>query len=171
MWLAGVSQGDGRVDVESGEMASLAAAFASKDDAIYWAKGTSGDEGVVRCASSGGGVTAAVEGSVVNVEKTGGETSCVSWAYGPIVNMVFGGPGEEMLADAATGECTDEFTNDAGEDGGTRARTACAGSHPRDESLAPCGRAAGTIRFSLLCDLKHQYLVQYPLHLLGSGAV
>lgn len=34
----------------------------------------------MRCASSGGGVKGAVEGSVVNVEKTGGETSCVSCA-------------------------------------------------------------------------------------------
>lgn len=53
---------------------------ACKDEAINCAKGTSGEEGVVRCASSGGGVKGAVEGSVVKVEKTGGETSWVSWA-------------------------------------------------------------------------------------------
>lgn len=35
----------------------------------------------------------AVEGSVVNVEKTGGETKFFSCAYGPIAKMEFG-PGE-----------------------------------------------------------------------------
>lgn len=35
----------------------------------------------------------AVDGSVVKVEKTGGETNCGSLAYGPIANMDFG-PGE-----------------------------------------------------------------------------
>lgn len=94
------------------------------------------------------------------------------------MNMVLGGPGEHILADAAdndnvklAGDCTDELTKDAGEDGGASARTACAGGHPRAESLAPCGLVAGTIRFSLFCDLKHQYFVQYPFHLLCSGAV
>lgn len=39
------------------------------------ANGTSGEEGVVICTDSGGGVKGAVEGSVVKVEKTGGETN------------------------------------------------------------------------------------------------
>lgn len=37
----------------------------------------------------------AVEGSVVKVEKTGGETNWVSLAYGPIANIEDGPDGEE----------------------------------------------------------------------------
>lgn len=44
------------------------------------ANGTSGDEGVVRWTDSGGGVNGAVDGSVVYVENTGGDTNCLSWA-------------------------------------------------------------------------------------------
>lgn len=73
-----MSHGDARVEVERGDIVSLTELFASKEDTIAY--GTSGEEGVVRCASSGGGVNGAVEGSVVNVEKPGGETSCVSCA-------------------------------------------------------------------------------------------
>lgn len=36
---------------------------------------------------------------MVYVEKTGGETNCVSWAYGPIANMLAGPPGEYVLAE------------------------------------------------------------------------
>lgn len=60
------------------------------------AKGTSGEEGVVRCASSGGGVRGAVDGSVVKVENTGGDTSCVSWAYGPVAYIAEEGPPGEL---------------------------------------------------------------------------
>lgn len=42
------------------------------------ANGTSGDEGVVKWTDSDGGVKGAVDGSVVKVEKTGGETNWVS---------------------------------------------------------------------------------------------
>lgn len=52
--------------------------FRSIEDVRNRAKGTSGEEGVVRCANSGGGVRGAVDGSVVKVEKTGGDTNCVS---------------------------------------------------------------------------------------------
>ena len=38
----------------------------------------------------------AVDGSVVYVENTGGETNCVSWAYGPTANMLVGSLGEYM---------------------------------------------------------------------------
>lgn len=53
---------------------------------------------MVKWASSGGGVKGAVDGSVVKVEKTGGDTSWVSWAYGPVTNIVDEGP-EGELAD------------------------------------------------------------------------
>ena len=33
-------------------------------------------------------MSGAVDGSVVKVEKMGGETSCISWAYGPVANIV-----------------------------------------------------------------------------------
>lgn len=36
----------------------------------------------------------AVDGSVVKVEKTGGETNWVSCAYGPMAKMELGPPGE-----------------------------------------------------------------------------
>lgn len=52
--------------------------FRSKEDASNWANGTSGDDGVVSCTDSGGGVNGAVDGSVVKVENTGGETNWVS---------------------------------------------------------------------------------------------
>jgi hypothetical protein len=51
-----------------------------------FAYGTSGEEGVVKWADSGG-VKAAVDDSVVKAENTGGETTSVSFAYGPIANM------------------------------------------------------------------------------------
>lgn len=38
----------------------------------------------------------AVDGSVVKVEKTGGETSWVSWAYGPVANIMEEGPPGEL---------------------------------------------------------------------------
>lgn len=38
----------------------------------------------------------AVDGSVVKVEKTGGETSCVSLAYGPVAYIVDEGPPGEL---------------------------------------------------------------------------
>lgn len=44
------------------------------------ANGTSGDDGVVSCTVSGGGVNGAVDGSVVRVEKAGGDTNWVSCA-------------------------------------------------------------------------------------------
>lgn len=68
----------------------------------------------------------AVDGSVVKVEKTGGETSCVSWAYGPVANIVDEGPSGELadidrkqLGDCAV-EGSAEFVKDAGEEGGAR---------------------------------------------------
>nr|GMD45167.1 hypothetical protein L195_g055484 [Ipomoea batatas] len=48
------------------------------------------------CANSGGGVKGAVDGSVVKVENTGGDTSCVSWAYGPVAYIVDDGPPGEL---------------------------------------------------------------------------
>ena len=84
-----------------------------------FAYGTSGEEGVVRWTDSGGGVKGAVDGSVVKAENTGGETSCVSCAYGPIAKMD-GGPmddgelgesgengGAPVLGDWATDEGSD----------------------------------------------------------------
>lgn len=68
--------------------------LALREEASSLANGTSGDEGVVRCKGSGGGVKFAVDGSVVNVEKTGGETNWVSCAYGPIAKMDAGPVGE-----------------------------------------------------------------------------
>ncbi|MFS7949637.1 hypothetical protein Hanom_Chr06g00573961 [Helianthus anomalus] len=50
----------------------------ARDDVSSCANGTSGEEGVVACTDSGGGVKEAVDGSVVYVENTGGETNCVS---------------------------------------------------------------------------------------------
>lgn len=50
----------------------------SSDEVSSLANGTSGDDGVVSCTGSGGGVKGAVFGSVVRVEKTGGDTNCVS---------------------------------------------------------------------------------------------
>lgn len=51
----------------------------SKDEDKSWANGTSGEDGVVCCMGSGG-VKGAVDGSVVNVEKTGGDTNLLSFA-------------------------------------------------------------------------------------------
>jgi hypothetical protein len=94
-----------------------------------FAYGTSGDEGVVRWTDSGGGVKGAVDGSVVKAEKIGGETSCVSFAYGPIAKMdggpvrggEFGEMGEKGGA-PTLGDCTIDVGSDgrkeAGEDGG-----------------------------------------------------
>lgn len=66
----------------------------------------------------------AVEGSVVKVEKTGGETSCVSLAYGPVAYMVDEGPPGELADKKQLGDCAvegrAEFVNDAGEEGGAR---------------------------------------------------
>lgn len=70
----------------------------SAEDERKRANGTSGEEGVVRCANSGGGVRGAVDGSVVKVEKTGGETNCVSLAYGPVANILLEGPPGEFAA-------------------------------------------------------------------------
>jgi hypothetical protein len=93
------------------------------------AYGTSGDEGVVRWTDSGGGVKGAVDGSVVKAEKIGGETSCVSCAYGPVAKMdggpvedgEFGERGEKGGAPTLS-ECTIDAGSDgkkeAGEDGG-----------------------------------------------------
>jgi hypothetical protein len=67
-----------------------------KVDERNCAYGTSGDDGVVRWASSGGGVSGAVDGSVVKVENTGGDTRLVSWAYGPVANIVLDGPPGEF---------------------------------------------------------------------------
>lgn len=71
-------------------------------------------------------MSGAVEGSVVKVEKTGGETSWVSCAYGPVANIVDDGPPGE-LADMdrkQDGDCAvegrAEFVKDAGEEGGAR---------------------------------------------------
>jgi hypothetical protein len=79
-----VSQGDAKVEVESGEQSAETAslrdasiALPSSEDAIKCANGTSGDDGVV---ASGGGVKGAVDGSVVKPESAGGDTSCVSCA-------------------------------------------------------------------------------------------
>lgn len=46
----------------------------------------------------------AVDGSVVYVENTGGETSCLSCAYGPTANMLVGSLGEYIPEDAAVKE-------------------------------------------------------------------
>lgn len=68
----------------------------------------------------------AVDGSVVKAEKTGGETSCVSCAYGPVANIVDEGPpGEFADSDMKqlgdwTVEGSAEFVKDAGEEGGAR---------------------------------------------------
>lgn len=56
----------------------------------------------------------AVDGSV----KTGGETSWVSWAYGPIAKIEAGPPGENILADTGVkdsvpaGDCATEGGSD-----------------------------------------------------------
>jgi hypothetical protein len=84
------------------------------------AYGTSGEEGVVVRWIDSGGVKGAVDGSVVKAdENTGGETSSVSCAYGPIAKMD-GGPiddgefgesggngGAPVLGDWATDEGSD----------------------------------------------------------------
>ena len=63
----------------------------SSEDASICAKGTSGDEGVVRWASSGGGVKGAVDkgvaGVVVEVEKIGGVTNVFSSINGVKVSL------------------------------------------------------------------------------------
>lgn len=63
----------------------------------------------------------AVEGSV---EKTGGETNCVSWAYGPIAKMDVGPTGEKVKVVGPAGERVREAGSDireevAGDEGGT----------------------------------------------------
>lgn len=94
-----------------------------------FAYGTSGEEGVVRWTDSGGGVKGAVDGSVVNAENTGGETSCVSCAYGPIAKMDGGPVGDGELGEIGEnggaptlGDCTidvgSDWRKEAGEDGG-----------------------------------------------------
>lgn len=67
------------------------------------------------------GVNGAVEGSV---QKTGGETNCVSWAYGPIAKMDVGPPGEKVKGVGPAGERVREAGSDwreevAGDEGGT----------------------------------------------------
>ena len=42
-------------------------------------------------------MSGAVDGSVVKVEKMGGETSCISWAYGPVANIVEEEPTGELV--------------------------------------------------------------------------
>lgn len=51
-------------------------------------------------------MSGAVDGSVVKVEKTGGDTSCVSWAYGPVANMVDEGPPGEFAERKQFGDWT-----------------------------------------------------------------
>ena len=94
-----------------------------------FAYGTSGDEGVVRWTDSGG-VKGAVDGSVVKAdENTGGETSSVSCAYGPIAKMDGGPVGDGELGETGEnggaptlGDCTidvgSDWRKEAGEDGG-----------------------------------------------------
>ena len=67
----------------------------------------------------------------MKVEKTGGDTSCVSWAYGPVANIVDEGPPSGELADndkKQLGDCAvegrAEFEKDAGEDGGAKSEGA-----------------------------------------------
>lgn len=69
-------------------------------------------------------MSGAVDGSVVYVEQTGGETSWVSCAYGPVAYMADDGPPGELadidkkqFGDGAV-EGRAEFEKDAGEDGG-----------------------------------------------------
>lgn len=83
----------------------------------------------------------AVEGSVVKVENIGGETSWVSWAYGPTAKMERGPPGEYMLAEIEVretkpaGECAadggSEGRKDAGEEGGAANGTVMGGGWPK----------------------------------------
>lgn len=123
-----------------------------------------------------------MDGSVVKVEKTGGETSCVSWAYGPVANMVDEGPPGE-LADKdkkQLGDCTvdgsAEFVNDAGEEGGAKSDGASAvpwlvnptawGPFGCAADAFPSGiRDAGTIRFPPFCVPKQDNALQHPPHL------
>lgn len=107
----------------------------------------------------------AVDGSVVKVEKTGGETSCVSPAYGPVANIADEGPpGEladndrkQLLGDWAV-EGRAEVVKDAGEEGGAKrdgdmvvawlAKPAFWGPFGCAAEALPSGiRDAGTIRF------------------------
>lgn len=62
------------------------------------------------------------------MEKTGGDTSCVSCAYGPMANMLAGPPGEYMLAETEVKERKppgewvadggSDWRKDAGDEGG-----------------------------------------------------
>lgn len=93
-----------------------------------FAYGTSGEEGVVRWTDSGGGVKGAVEGSVVKAEKIGGETICVSCAYGPIAKMDGVPVGEGQFGERGEkdggpiGDCIidadPDWRKEAGDDGG-----------------------------------------------------
>jgi len=152
------------------------------EDVRKWAKGTSGEEGVVKWANSGGGVRGAVDGSVVKFEKTGGDTSCVSWAYGPVAYIVFEGPPGEFadndkkqLGDCAV-EGRAECVKDAGEDGGAKRE----GAMPvawlvNPATWGPFGwladpllsgiRDAGTMRFPPFCELKQENAPKQPPHL------
>lgn len=69
-------------------------------------------------------MTGAVDGSVVKVEKTGGDTSWVSWAYGPATYIVAEGRSGDVADRKQFGDWTvegiAEFDKDAGEDGGAR---------------------------------------------------
>lgn len=78
---------------------------------------------MVKCANSGGGVKGAVDGSVVKVEKTGGDTNCVSCAYGPVTNIVDEGPLGELADKKQLGDWAVDgsavLEKEAGEDGGS----------------------------------------------------
>lgn len=71
-------------------------------------------------------MSGAVDGSVVKFEKAGGDTSCVSCAYGPVAYIVDDGPPGE-LADGdkkEVGDCAVEgrgdCVKDTGEEGGAK---------------------------------------------------
>lgn len=153
-----------------------------------FAYGTSGEEGVVRCTDSGGGVKGAVEGSVVKAEKTGGETSCVSCAYGPIAKMD-GGPvgdgefGERGEKDGApTGDCTidapPDWRKEAGEDGGATKGNTRGGGWIGISGIGASvlgGKGSGTrtawlMRRPFFCDPKQKYTLNQSAHFLRGSA-
>lgn len=124
----------------------------------------------------------AVDGSVVNVEKTGGETNCVSCAYGPMAK-IDAGPGEYILAwtevseSKPVGDCVTEggsdWRNDAGEEGGAMKGSTIAVDWVGFSALGalvPGDVVSGTrtacpIRFLFFGLPKHQYMLKQPPHL------
>ena len=89
--------------------------------------------------------------------------------------MVLTGPGEHILVDAVfndkeklAGDWTEEFMNEAGDEGGARPRPGCEIGHVPTGPLTPppSDLVDGTILLSRFGDLKHQYLAQSILHLL-----